>query len=601
MESTKGRCFHPWYGEFFYDPLLCKVQGNSKLGYRSEVVIPTDLARSKKVSRSARHAILAYADDTVWIANNKEQMEEICKIADSFFKLNDIEINSTKSKLLVIKGRLSKSVAKSKEFVSFGKSIVEEEEANTAIKYLDVWLSSGMRKKPIIQKARATVNLAVKTLYGKKMSWSQLAYINNLCILPKVEYMLQAVGLDENILKSIHRPFLVMCKRKLGLAKNIPDWVISAKEMGGTKSLDEELMARQIRAFFIYLNRNDLVGEIVRNRVIQGCSRARLTRDIWLTPDLNKFKGLWKDNLACRTLVEAKRKGLNFTRREDLWRIHGEGATFAELLNEKELKKAVRSLQSLGLFYINQVISLDGTRLISWQMLKSGKKLEKRGRVTEWYKILQNRLIDNSNAGASLRAEYTARDPNSLSTFRQKDIFSRDKRRKEWFCWDSEEERFLGRMEVKGKKSFVMEHWHEKENSDPSLGLLSRCTGCKNSSSNVRNQSPNCRIRRKYKATGTVIPVSKVNATTWKLDVALDTCLQSKSVLNRYRNREYVLVNEIEIERWELELIRRAQLERNLEELLVDKLKRNIESKTTRLRYFTSSIVKANNRTKEVS
>ncbi|CAG8811217.1 19580_t:CDS:2, partial [Gigaspora rosea] len=290
--------------------------------------------------------------------------------------------------------------------------------------------------------------------------------------------------------------------------KNIPDWVISAKEMGGIKFLDEEITARQIRAVCTYLNRNDLVGEVVRNRVIQGCSRARLTRDIWLTPDLNKFKGLWKDNLACRTLVEAKRKGLNFARREDLWRVHGEGATFAELLNEKELKKAVRSLQ------------------------------EKRSRVAEWNKILQNRLIDKSDAGAILRAEYTARDPNSLSTSRQKDIISRDKRRKEWFCWNSEEEKIVGRTEVKGKKSFVMEHWYEKENFDPSLGLLTRCTGCKNSSSNIRNQSPNCLIRRKYKATGTVIPVSKVNATTWRLDVALDTCLQSKSVLDRYRDRE---------------------------------------------------------------
>ena len=35
--------------------------------------------------------------------------------------------------------------------------------------------------------------------------------------------------------------------------------------------------------------------------------------------------------------------------------------------------------------------------------------------------------------------------------------------------------------------------------------------------------------------------------------------------------------------------------------MLVDKLKRNIESKTTRLRYFTSSIVKANNRAGKVS
>jgi len=146
-----------------------------------------------------------------------------------------------------------------------------------------------------------------------------------------------------------------------------------------------------------------------------------------------------------------------------------------------------------------------------------------------------------------------------------------------------------------------MEHWYEKENFDPSLGLLTRCTGCKNSSSNIRIQSPNCFIRRKYKATGTVIPVSKVNATTWRLDVALDTCLQSKSVLDRYRDRESIMVNEIEIERWELELIRRAQVEQNLEEVLVDKLKRNIEGKTKSLRYFTSSIAKANNRAGKVS
>jgi hypothetical protein len=71
-------------------------------------------------------------------------------------------------------------------------------------------------------------------------------------------------------------------------------------------------------------------------------------------------------------------------------------------------------------------------------------------------------------------------------------------------------------------------------------------------------------------------------------------------VLSSYRERESTMVNEIEIERWEIELIRKAQLDMKVEEVLVDKLKRNLERKTTCLSYFTSSIVKTNNRVGKV-
>lgn len=53
-------------------------------------------------------AASAFADDTVWIAGNKESAQRTVDISNQFFDINDIKINGAKSELLVMNSPLSK-------------------------------------------------------------------------------------------------------------------------------------------------------------------------------------------------------------------------------------------------------------------------------------------------------------------------------------------------------------------------------------------------------------------------------------------------------------------------------------------------------------
>ena len=88
----QGEIISPLLWRIFYDPLLYRLQFATSLGYRIQhVSLPKSDHR-----RDLRVPCLAFTDDTVWIGNSKQDTQAIVEISNSFFRLNDIEINGEK-------------------------------------------------------------------------------------------------------------------------------------------------------------------------------------------------------------------------------------------------------------------------------------------------------------------------------------------------------------------------------------------------------------------------------------------------------------------------------------------------------------------------
>lgn len=70
-------------------PFLQEYKNNSSLGYMISVNWLSDIL-SQVNKLELRVVVTTFADDTVWILYNKQQMETTTQIATEFYKLNNI-------------------------------------------------------------------------------------------------------------------------------------------------------------------------------------------------------------------------------------------------------------------------------------------------------------------------------------------------------------------------------------------------------------------------------------------------------------------------------------------------------------------------------
>src|SRR5260364_457622 len=131
----QGEVLSPLIWQIFYDPHLVCIQNNKNLGYSMEVQIPTDIKRNKTITQSIRQAVLAYADDTTWLASSNQQMQITLDTTEEFYKINDININLKKTKLTVFNPRVKRESCE----ITIAKEMVKAEKKDTLVRFLKIY------------------------------------------------------------------------------------------------------------------------------------------------------------------------------------------------------------------------------------------------------------------------------------------------------------------------------------------------------------------------------------------------------------------------------------------------------------------------------
>ncbi|RGB36530.1 hypothetical protein C1646_758003 [Rhizophagus diaphanus] len=121
-------------------------------------------------------------DDTVFLESSKFRMQKIVDIANEFYLINDIDINTKKSKMIII----NLTVERHEQTIELGQDHSTVQATNDEIRYLGVWFSNKPNRRRWMQRLSVTIKNFCDTVRRKFVPAGQLMkLVKNWMKLPK--------------------------------------------------------------------------------------------------------------------------------------------------------------------------------------------------------------------------------------------------------------------------------------------------------------------------------------------------------------------------------------------------------------------------------
>ena len=189
-DIDQGETITPLFWRIYYDPLINKIALDFS-GYTLATQWNTSLLRPKPQQLQTSVSVLAYMDDTLWIAKSKEELQSIIATATSFYHMADIQINPTKS---ILTSNISSTTP-----IHFFNSSLTSTPSNQPFKFLGCWFtlnnSHTKQSQLIYDEAIQLINITGT----KKITDKQAIYITNTVIIPTIKYRLHNINLKHSI------------------------------------------------------------------------------------------------------------------------------------------------------------------------------------------------------------------------------------------------------------------------------------------------------------------------------------------------------------------------------------------------------------------
>ena len=247
----QGETITPLFWRIYYDPLISYI-ATQFTGYTLQTSWKTNLTLSQTHHLKCSTSVLAYMDDTLWIASSLTELQSIISAATSFYQMADIQINPTKS--------IFCSNQKNTTSISYFNQILPLLPFNQPFKFLGCWFTLDNKNTKQIKLIRAEASHLIQTANTKQITDKQITYIINTVIIPTLEYRLHNIVLPYSTCTKILSQYLTVAKHKSHLSKSTPNSTMLNPHLYNIHNIWDIQLQHHISNFLIRINDPNLLG-----------------------------------------------------------------------------------------------------------------------------------------------------------------------------------------------------------------------------------------------------------------------------------------------------------------------------------------------------
>ena len=252
-----------------------------------------------------------------------------------------------------------------------------------------------------------------------------------MCIVPKLCYILQVSRFKQKVIDSLQAPLLALTKNKMGLARTINNSIILHRSIGNCNALWDNLLTKQISSLHLRLNTSGPEEILTLLRIIDGMEMIGATENTWHKDPPAACARIWKNNLACRTMLNARELGILLKFRSTILTSENKDFRLASILKESFTASVARSLRKLNLISLKQLLTSTGDHLITWQQLKILRNNSSRGKKAKWFQEIEKRVLEEEER-RTVKEDFKTKDLNTWMLQAALDPIENDRRKKEW-------------------------------------------------------------------------------------------------------------------------------------------------------------------------
>jgi hypothetical protein len=309
-------------------------------------------------------------------------------IANSFYNFTDIKINYDKYEILT----------NEKPFINKEITLQISEHIITTIKtaskkqgkrILGVYINAFNNITPTIQKMKQIIYEFRNAIKFKKITHDHVIYLINRVLIPRLEYIGQTHFLDERMADNLFRPIKKLFKNTLQLPNSIHDNIIFNNLFPSINSL----FLNQISSHFSFVH-NIFNSPQFYTIAIQKILSSQY--DFWLPEfpsscDLIKSITPHNQTYLTKLLIFFNKFNINFHPIVKT-QITGGNTPIMSYINNPS-KHTIRSLKNKRIIFMDQITTLDGIYLLTYNEVKAINATQYKGSTPNWFKTLEDTAI----------------------------------------------------------------------------------------------------------------------------------------------------------------------------------------------------------------